>query len=470
MKLRHGIGTVCLACCWACSLVAQDSPPPPSPETDANPVLKHRPSEIPETSKPIISQNVGLTVPSGAALQVVLDRELRIQGVGQAVHGHLIEPVYAFDKLVIPVGTEVNGKISRIEGVSVAARTFAALDANLTPTRKIEVEFTELLLAEGKHIPIQTSVVPGSGQVLQFVSAAESKQKKGVRDAVTQKEKEAKAEARRQFDAALSQVKEPGKLHRAGRIALEQFPVHPQYLDAGTVYFAELQKPLDFGTEPLTPEMVTSMNADIPPGSMVHARLMTSLNSAATQKGEEVTAILSQPLSVDGKLVLPQGTLLKGTVVQVQPARHWKHNGQLRFVFRDLVLPNGIQSKVEAMLQGVQSGTADKLDLDSEGGAATQTPKTRFLSTGIAVALAAATHEDDLLNRAAGGAGGFKVVGIVIGATVKSQQLAIAMGAFGACRSIYENFIARGRDVVFQKHTSMQIGVATRESAPSQSP
>jgi hypothetical protein len=468
MNLTRGIGTVCLACCWACILIAQDSPPPP--ETDANPVLKHRPAEVPETTKPIIPQDVELTVPTGTALQVVLDRELRIQGVGQPIHGHLIEPVYAFDKLVIPVGTEVNGKISRIEAVSVAARTFAALDANLTPPRKIRIEFTELLLAEGKHIPIQTSVVPGSGQVLQFVSAAESKQKKGVKDAVTQKEREAKAEARRQFDAALQQVKEPGKLHRVGRIALEQFPVHPQYLDAGTVYFAELKKPLDFGTEPLTPEMVASMNADIPPGSMVYARLMTSLDSATTQKGEEVTAMLSQPFSVDGKLVLPQGTLLKGTVVQVQPARHWKHNGQLRFVFRDLVLPNGFQSKVEAMLQGVQSSTADKLDLDSEGGAATQTPKTRFLSTGIAVALAAATHEDDLLNRAAGGAGGFKVVGIVIGATVKSQQLAIAMGAFGACRSIYENFIARGRDVVFQKHTSMQIGVATRESAPSQSP
>lgn len=78
--------------------------------------------------------------------------------------------------------------------------------------------------------------------------------------------------------------------------------------------------------------------------------------------------------------------------------------------------------------------------------------------------MAAATHEDEPLNRAEGGAGGFKVLGIVIGATVHSQALAIAMGALGAGRSIYNNFIARGKDVVFAKHTAMEISIDTRGS------
>jgi hypothetical protein len=269
----------------------------------------------------------------------------------------------------------------------------------------------------------------------------------------------------------MQQVKQPGKMHRLERAAVAQLPVHPQYVDAGTVYFAKLRQPLEFGSEPLTPEMAESMmNTEIPPGSMVHGRLMTPLNSASTQKGAEVQAILSQPLIINGKLLLPEGTLLKGTVVQVQPARHWKHNGQLRFVFRDLVLPNGVESKVEAMVQGVQSGVADKLNLDSEGGAETQTSKTRYLRTAVSVGLAAATHEDEAFNRAEGGAGGFKVVGIVIGAAVSSHPLAIAMGAFGASRSIYNNFIARGRDVVFPEFTAMQIAVDTRDAADGQSP
>ena len=466
MKLLNLIGAICLTCSYSGRMLAQDSHSN-NPLTNPNPnsVLKHRLAGSAETAK---SEYIDLTVPKGSALQLVLDREIRVRKVGQLIHGHLIEPVYVFDKLVLPVGTEVVGQISRIESVSAGRRTLAALDVNLTPTRKITIEFNELSLADGKHIPIETTVVPGSGQVLRFVTAAENQKKKGVKDSLNEKEREAKEEARRQFDSAMRQVKEPGRMHRVERYALAQLPVHPQYIDAGTVYVAELGKPLQFGNESLTPEIVASMNSKIPEGTMVHARLMTPLNSLRTQKGAEVEAVLSRPLVSDGKLILPQGSVLKGSVVQVQPARHWKHNGQLRFVFRDLVLPNGLESKVEAMVQGVQSGIANNLQLDAEGGAETKTPKTRYLRSGIAVGLAAGTHEDEPLNRAEGGAGGFRVVGIVIGATVHAQPLAIAMGAFGASRSIYNNFMARGTDVAFAKHTAMEIGVDTRGVPPTQ--
>jgi hypothetical protein len=470
MKFVHLIGAMCLVYFGASSTLAQDVNPSGSSSTssDANPVLKHRAPDSLETSKPIMRDIIDLTVPKGTALQVVLDHEIRVHKVGQPIHGHLIEPVYTFDQLVLPVGTEVVGQISGIESVSADRRTLAALDANLTPSRKITVEFTELLLKDGKHIPMQTNVVPGSGQVIRFVTSSENQGQKGVKDALTQKERQAKEEAHRQFDSAMQQVKEPGKLHRVQRYAVAQLPVHPQYIDAGTMYFAELKSPLEFGSEPLTPDMAASMNSEIPEGTVVYARLMTPLNSASTQKGAEVEAVLSRPLVNDDKLILPQGSLLKGTVVQVQPAQHWKHNGQLRFVFRDLVLPNGIASKVEAMLQGVQSGKADNLQLDAEGGAQAKTSKTRYLRSGIAVGLAAATHEDEPLNRAEGGAGGFRVVGIVVGAAVHSQPLAIAMGAFGAGRSIYNNFMARGTDVVFAKHTAMEIAIDTRAPAPGQ--
>jgi hypothetical protein len=470
MKWLHLIGAIGLACSSSAAAFAQEPPGSPPTNPDANPVvLKHRPAEDPDAAKPSLEkQSIDLTVPKGAALQVVLDREIRVQNVGQPIHGHLLEPVYTFDRLVLPVGTAVAGRISHIESLSPGRRTLAALDANLTPTKQITIEFTELSLADGKHIPIQTSVVPGSGPVLRFVAAPENQKKKGVKDALTEKERQAKQEAKRQFDSAMQQVKQPGKLHRVERYAVAQLPVHPQYIDAGSVYFAELGKPLEFGSEPLTPEIAESLNAEIPEGTMVHAQLMTSLNSATTQKGAQVEAVLSRPLLNDGKLILPQGTLLKGSVVQVHAARHWKHNGQLRFVFRDLVLPNGVESKVEAMLQGVQSGTAANMQLDAEGGAEAKTSKTRYLRSGIAVGLAAATHENETLNRSEGGAGGFKVVGIVVGVAVHSQPLAIAMGVYGASRSIYNNFIARGTEVVFAKHTSMEIGVDTRGAVPGQ--
>jgi type IV secretory pathway VirB10-like protein len=251
-------------------------------------------------------------------------------------------------------------------------------------------------------MPIQTRVMPGSEQVIRFVTAPDSQKKKGLKDAVRDKERQAKEEARRQFDSTMQHVKEPGKLHRMERYAVAQLPVHPQYIDAGTMYFAELAKPLEFGSEPLTPEVAASMTSEIPEGTMVHARLATPLNSASTQKRAKVEAVLSRPLMDNGKLLLPQGSVLKGNVVQVRPARHWKHNGQLRFVFHDVRLPNGLEAKVEAMVQGIQSGKGDSMQLDSEGGAETRTSKIRYLKSGIAVALAAASHEDEVLNRAGG--------------------------------------------------------------------
>ncbi len=465
-RLTRVLGAICLSCCCGRLALAQAAPPSPTSTSTSTsetvPELKHRSGVTPGTPKPILKQTIDLTVAKGTALQVVLDREVRVQKVGQPIHGHIVAPVYSFDKLVLPVGTEVNGTISTIEGVSAGRRTLAALDANLTPARKIGVEFAELKLADGKQISIGTTVVPGSGQVIEFVTATGNKKKKGVKDVVTEKERLAKEEARRQFDVAMQQVKEPGSLHRLERMGEEQLPVHPQYLEAGTMYFAELEKPLEFGSEPVTPEMATSIHTEIPSGSFVHARLITPLSSASTPKGAEVEAVLTQPL-VDGeRLILPEGCLLKGSVVQVQRARYWKHNGQLRFVFRDVVMPDGVESKVEATVQGVQSGTADNLKLDAEGGAEPETPKARYAWTAVSVALAAAAHEDDTWNRAAGGAGGFKVVGIVLGVAVKSQPFALAMGAFGASRSIYDNFISRGKDVVYARHTAMLISVGTR--------
>jgi hypothetical protein len=458
MTTNRLIFAAILACVSTISLDAQD---PVSPSTPASP-----PDTIP------------LTVPKGTAVEVVLDKELRISKVGQDVHGRVAEPVYAFDKLVVPVGTEVTGQISQLEGVSAGRRTLDALNADFTPSRKIQIEFNDLLLPDGRHIPIHTTVTPGSGQVIQFVTNSAGEKKKTVKDAASEKADQAKEDAKRQWDDAMKQVHEPGKLHKIERYAVAQLPVHPQYIDAGTVYFAELAEPLDFGTEPLTPEVAAALTTPPPTGSSVHVRLLTALSSATAQQGQEVEAVLSQPLFDGSRLVLPQGSRLKGSVVQVRPARRLSRNGQLRMVFHQLVLPDGLEQKVETTLAGVQAGKGQDVKLDAEGGAEANSPKTRYLATGISVMLAlASAHTDadarasgvggNTGNRVAGGAGGFKLVGIAMGAFVHSQPLGMAMGAYGASMSVYSHFLARGRDLVFPKNTAMEVAIGPRPSAPS---
>lgn len=475
MAMVRIMSAALLAFAWtSCARAQEDASASAAP---SDPVLIHRPLPAADASA---NQTIPLTVLKGTAVQVVLDKELKIQKVGQLVHGRVAEPVYAFDKLVVPVGTQVTGQVTQLEGVSGGRRTLDALNADFTPSRKVRIEFNELELVDGHHIPIHTSVTPGSGQVIQFVTASGGEKKKGVKDAASAKPDQAKQEAKQRWEDAMKQVHEPGKMHKLERYAEAQLPVHPQYIEAGAVYFAELEQPLDFGTEPLTLETAASLSSPPPPGSSVHVRLSAELSSATAQKGQEVDAILTQPLFDGNRLVLPQGSRLKGSVVQVRPARRLSRNGQLRMVFHELVLPDGIAQKVETSLEGVQSGKGQDVKLDSEGGAEANSPKTRYLSTGIAVALAlASSHADadarggsvggDTNGRVAGGAVGFKLVGIAMGAFVHSQPFGMAMGAYGASMSIYSHFIARGRELVFPKNTAMEIAIGTRSPAPSPS-
>jgi hypothetical protein len=426
------------------------------------------------------ASTIALEVPAGTPLPVVLEKEVRIRKQGQIIRGKIAEPIYAFDKLVVPAGSEVLGSVSRIHGVSAQQRTLAALNGSFSPYRDVEVNFDQLILPDGRRLPLRTEVSLGSQGVLQFTTAPEEKsqEKDKKADAVeklaSRKVSEKKREITQEWELAKQQIKAPGKLHRVKRMAIAELPVHPQYFDAGTRFNAELLDPLDFGSEKLTPEKVHMVGTTPAAGSIIHALLKTPLSSADAQKGESVEAVITEPLFAQNELILPEGTLLKGSVLQVQPARSFRRNGQLRIVFHEIVPPQAAAQHVEASLEGVEVKDDEHLSLDSEGGAQATTPNTRYLTTGLSLALAAASFAPDgdpnalgqsgleVAGRGANGASGFGVIGFVTGVAVHSRVLASALGVYGATMSVYSHFISRGRDVVYPKDTAMAIGFGSR--------
>src|SRR5581483_1968871 len=177
---------------------------------------------------------IPLTVPMGTPLKVALDHEIRIRQIGQVVHGRIVDPVYAFDKLVIPSGADVIGKISAIDQISKRTRSLAAMNGDLSPTRRVHLEFSEVVLANGQHVPLHTNVNQSISGVLQFVPAAapaREGKKEEARNAVSRRISEAKQEMRRDWIAARNQLHESGKMHRVERLAVAQLPYHAQYLD-----------------------------------------------------------------------------------------------------------------------------------------------------------------------------------------------------------------------------------------------
>ena len=420
---------------------------------------------------------VPMSVEAGTPIKVALDSEVRVRRVGQAVHGKTVEPVYAFDKLLIPAGTVVTGKVSAIDAVPGKTRLLDATDGNFSPARHVHVQFDELVLGDGKHVAMRTVASPAPDGVLQFVSANEKTQKKNkVEDAASKKVSATRHEIQQQWNDLQKQIHEPGKIHKLKRMALAQLPVHPQYVDAGTTFSANLLQPLDFGTETLKPEALTNIGAPPPDGSVVRARLVTPLSSSTAKQGDLVEALITAPLVVSDRLILPEGSVIKGSVLQAQPARRLGRNGQLRILFHQVAPPNGLEQKVETNLEAVAVAKDEHLKLDAEGGAQVTTPRTRYLTTGIQVMLAATQAAPDrdagqgnlsvgeAGHSAANGASGFRFVGMIVGLAAHSRVVSAGFGSYGAAMSIYHHFLARGRDVVYPKDMAMVIGLGTRDN------
>lgn len=463
--MKSALLSVCVCAAFCASVSARQSD---APATSAQPSAGAEKTEIP------------LTLSAGTPLQIELDEDVRIRKVGQPVHGKVIHDVYAFDKLVVPAGSEVTGSVEQIDEVGAGRRTMAAMNGDFTPVHNLKIKFTDLALANGRHIALNTEVTRGTSGVLQFVTPAQKKKENAAEKAVSDKVSSTREQIRHDWDTARAQVQQPGKIHRIERYGVAQLPVHPQYLDKGTPYNASLVSPLDFGSEALEPAALSSIATPPPPDTVVHALLQTNLSSATAKKGDALEATVTDPVFASGKLIFPAGSRISGIVTQAQPARKFHRNGQLRIEFRQIAPPSGLEQSIIANLDGVEVGGGEHLSLDEEGGAEVKTPKTRYLTTGIAVALAVSSARPDAehgtvdstgdtQNNAAAGAFGFRLVGIVTSAAVHSRAFSAGMSAYGAAFAITTHFILRGRDVVYAKYTPMVISLGSRPSSQPKS-
>lgn len=409
-------------------------------------------------------------------MRVIVTGKLRFKE-NEPVHARTVEPVFAFDREVVPPGTEVSGRIESLDPVARGRRVAAILGGDFTPLRDPRIEFDTLVLKDGRRIPLQTQVTPGSGTVVRFDAA--KGQKKG-------KIANAKQIARDQLDArkraAIEAVRAPGKMQRLGDVLLARLPYHPQSWPAGTRLNAELLAPLDFGTASIPAAQLSEFGAQPTSDSTVHAWLITDLDSRTATKGAAVEAILSRPLFTgDHHLVYPEGSRLRGTVVQARAARYWHRNGQLRFAFQNIEPPaTGIQPaqatrRVEGQLESVEVGGKDKMAMDSEGGTKVTSSKTRFIAPVVTVMLAGRglDRDRDLVNGTPTGAirsnaGGQAVAGAVgfglIGAGIAqiSRPVSAVIGFYGAGWSVYSNIIGRGREVRFPTDTPIEVRFGSR--------
>src|SRR3981081_1886468 len=100
-------------------------------------------------------RDVPLTVPAGTPLRLYLTKRIP-RRLNAPVEAKMLSPLYAFDREVVPAGTEVFGTVTRLQAVPTGERTKAMMSGDFTPLHLAEVKFTSMRLPDGRQIPIDT--------------------------------------------------------------------------------------------------------------------------------------------------------------------------------------------------------------------------------------------------------------------------------------------------------------------------
>jgi hypothetical protein len=437
---------------------------------------------------------VSLSVPSGVPLRLYLTRRVS-KRAGAPVEAKVLEPVFAFDREVVPAGTVAQGTVSRTQPVGKWQRMRAIVNGDFTPLRRAEVEFTTLILPDGSKLSTQTVETVGLNSIYTEPSkkknqrAQPQNQNGGILGTAKQTAKDRlNGEINSRSRGIADIVRGPNKKEKLVDFLWSKLPYHPQYLRRGTRFDAPLRDPLQFGFEAVKRGDLAELGSQPLPDSVVRVRLLTALNSATAKPGEAVEAVVAAPLfSPDRKLVLPEGALLTGTVVVAKKARFFHRSGRLRFNFQSIDLPREVANlrsagpeparapmQTQATLEAAEGSGTAPIKVDSEGGVQAKESKTRFIAPVISLMIASRSADNDagrhdtggtggdanISGRTLGGGLGFGMLGSAL--SQSSRYVGMAFGYYGLAWSVYSNLIARGGEVQFDKDAMMDIKFVMR--------
>src|SRR5215831_9611103 len=182
-------------------------------------------------------ETITLELSAGRTLRVALDHRVTVHKVGQPITGTLVEPVYVYDRIVLPIGTRLAGHIERLDEPSKKKRTLAMIEGDFSPHPVPVLRFDHILDQDGHPIPITTIV---KGGTLRARPQVAHDQKSSDEEGKTAHIQQAKEAISAQAHEALALLKDPGKKERLEEMAINQLPYRPEFLPKGLVYDVEL--------------------------------------------------------------------------------------------------------------------------------------------------------------------------------------------------------------------------------------
>src|SRR5881628_815167 len=97
-------------------------------------------------------------------------------------------------------------------------------------------------------------------------------------------------------------------------------------------------------------------------GAKIPLSLINSVSTKHSAEGDRVYLETTFPILVNGKIVIPPGSYVSGTVTQIKRPGRLKGRGELYLRFDSLTLPNGVTRDFRARIGGMEGGGSNELD------------------------------------------------------------------------------------------------------------
>lgn len=174
-------------------------------------------------------------------------------------------------------------------------------------------------------------------------------------------------------------------------------------------------------------------------GTKVPLSLINSVSTKHSSQGDRVYLETVFPIMDNGRIVIPPGSYVAGTVTEVKRPGRVKGRGELYVRFDSLTLPNGVTRDFRARVGAVDGRASEEFDktegkIKSEGNKA-----------GDARSVGEATAAGASVGVIAGGAAGRYGMGAGIGA------------AAGAAAGMMGVLLSRGPDAVLAKGSTIEM-------------
>src|SRR5581483_8909042 len=203
---------------------------------------------------------------------------------------------------------------------------------------------------------------------------------------------------------------------------------------------------LVFAQETMQPAAAPAPQATAPanafvvnPGTKIPLSMINSVSTKHAEEGDRVYLETVFPIVESGRVVIPTGSYVAGTVTKVKRPGKVKGRGEFYIRFDSLTLPNGVTRDFRARIDDLDGRASE--DLDKKEG----TIRSEGNKTGDTRTVAETTAAGAGLGGLAGGSSGHGGMGTAIGA-----------GA-GAAAGLIAVLLTRGPDALLARGTTVEM-------------